>query len=70
MDNPNIQCEMCGKWRRLNDRDGNQLMFPLVVSDYPELLPWLPEDIYYDSLCIWCHLLFGIICSPFEEVQP
>lgn len=67
-DNPRLQCELCGKWRRLWDSQDNQLMFPFVVEDDPKHYYWLPDDIYYDTLCVWCHLLFGVVCPPFEEV--
>lgn len=63
-DNPRIQCEMCGRWTRLYDSEGNQLNFCLEG--------WLIglEEVYYDRLCIKCHLLFGLVCTPYSEVQP
>lgn len=60
--NPRIQCEMCGRWGRVNDIDGNQLNFTFEghLVGYPE--------VYYSQLCIHCHLKFGIVCEPYEEV--
>lgn len=67
-DNPRIQCEHCGKWYRLYDRDDNQILFPLYTSDGD--YEWLQEDIEYNSLCVWCHLLFGVVCQPFKTINP
>jgi len=68
--NPRLQCEICGKWRRLSDKQGNQLMFPLYSEDYQTTVgyKWVQDDLEIDTACVWCHLLFGIVCKPFEEL--
>jgi hypothetical protein len=48
-DNPNMQCERCGKWRRLNAADGDQLMHPYYIEDDDSSLIAL-----YDCLCVQC----------------
>lgn len=69
VDNPRIQCDLCGKWRRLYDSEINQLMFPLYSEDYNGTeYSWIQDDLEFDSLCVWCHLLFGLVCDPFEEI--
>jgi hypothetical protein len=48
VDNPRLQCEKCGKWRRLITK-GEQCMFY-----------WAPEhddfvgDTVYQNICVWC----------------
>lgn len=62
--NPRLQCEGCGKWRRLFDRFGNQLMFPFNTG---EDLPFKTDEVY-QNLCVWCHKdKFGIKLPPLKE---
>lgn len=63
--NPRIQCDNCGKWRRLYDRENNQLSFPFYPGEDDPAM----DEIWFDSLCVWCHLLFGIVLPPFKEVS-
>lgn len=47
-DNPRLQCERCGKWRRLITR-GEQIMFP-----YSQDMPGFKGERDYDCLCEPC----------------
>jgi hypothetical protein len=71
-DNPRLQCDNCGKWRRLWDAKGNQLSFPVedtwLREDHPELNLDSDTDYSHDNLCVWCHkVLFGIILPPLVD---
>lgn len=47
-DNPRLQCERCGKWRRLITR-GKQCMFPYTAD-----MDGFKGDRDYWCICTWC----------------
>lgn len=68
--NPRLQCKKCGKWRRLWDRFGNQLIFPFNTGEFKskEEMP-VPTDDVWEDLCVWCHAEYGIILPPLSGGQ-
>lgn len=49
--NPNLQCERCGKWRRLITH-GKQIMFPYSV----DMVGYKGDGTNYSSLCEPCRV--------------
>lgn len=62
-DNPRLQCEKCGRWYRLYQPNGMQWLYAFEgwLHGYPE--------VDYGSLCVPCHLDFGQVLPPYQEVQ-
>jgi hypothetical protein len=62
-DNPRLQCERCGKWRRLITK-GEQIMFPYYVEGADG--EWV--DCLYDNLCEPCRTVLDQCKKEFTKI--